>query len=174
MVRQSTTESANCVRSKHHARSSATIQTDGTPLLSLLPLCRAGSPNAPMNMYGCPKQYNFGAIQHNPKAKELPPMLGRPLAFAWAGRTAHLIFLRRSSWTARANRAQRASATRQPCRAHEARFMHEAAQHAHILLTTLLSLPSAPLAVYLEHGIGALRYDNEALVRQPDLQGRRQ
>lgn len=31
------------------------------------------------------------------------------------------------------------------------------------MLTTLLSLPSprALLAVYLEHGIGALRYDNE-------------
>ena len=118
MVRQSTTESANCVRSKHHARSSATIQTDGTPLLSLLPLCRAGSPNAPMNMYGCPKQYNFGAIQHNPKAKELPPMLGRPLAFAWAGRTAHPDLL---PTTIKLDRAGKPSArapptaTRQPC-----------------------------------------------------------
>lgn len=117
-VRQSTTESANCVCSKQHARSSATIQTDGTLLLSLLPLCHAGSPNAPMNMYGCPKQYNFGAIQHNPKAKELPPMLGRPLAFAWAGRTAHPDLL---PTTIKLDRAGKPSArapptaTRQPC-----------------------------------------------------------
>ena len=48
-----------------------------------------GSPSHPMNMYGCPKQYAFGAIQQNPKARELPPILGRNLAFSWAGRTAH-------------------------------------------------------------------------------------
>ena len=48
-----------------------------------------GKPDAPMNMYGSPAQYNYGSVNHNPKAKGMPPILGRNLAFSWAGRTAH-------------------------------------------------------------------------------------
>ena len=28
-----------------------------------------GSADSPMNMYGCPKQYNFGSANQNPKSK---------------------------------------------------------------------------------------------------------
>ena len=53
------------------------------------PVKNNGSPEFPMNMYGSPSQYSYGAKDQNPKAKEMPPLLGRNLAFAWAGRTAH-------------------------------------------------------------------------------------
>lgn len=80
-----------------------------------------GTPDKPMNsMYSHPDRYEFGAIDQNPKKKELPPMLGRPLAFSWAGRTAHPD-----------------------------------------LTPTTIKLDKYAQPIYLETGIGALRYDNE-------------
>ena len=73
-----------------------------------------------MAMYGCPKMYNYGAKDHNPKAKKMPPQFGRHLAFAWAGRTAHPD-----------------------------------------LTPETIKLDKRAQPIYLETGIGALRYDNE-------------
>ena len=80
-----------------------------------------GTSTHPMHaMYSSPKLHAFGAIDQNPKAKELAPMWGRPVAFSWAGRTAHPD-----------------------------------------LTPTTIKLDRAGRPIYLEAGIGALRYDNE-------------
>lgn len=80
-----------------------------------------GSSAYPMHaMYASPKQHSFGAIEQNPKAKSLPPMWSRPIAFSWAGRTSHPD-----------------------------------------LTPTTIKLDRQGQPVYLETGIGALRYDNE-------------
>ena len=80
-----------------------------------------GTQSHPMTgQYGCPKQHNFGAIDNNPQSKNMPPLLGRNLAFAWAGRTAHPD-----------------------------------------LTPTTIKLNKNGAPVYLETGVGALRYDNE-------------
>lgn len=80
-----------------------------------------GSADKPMSaMYSQPSQYNFGTKDHNPKRKEMPPILGRNLAFSWAGRTSHPD-----------------------------------------LTPATINLNKTGDPVYLETGIGALRYDNE-------------